>query len=918
MSVVGFDLGCDFTKIAVAHRKKIQMVPNGLTKLITPTLTAFSTKERHFADNAQTQWVRNFTNTASQLKRWLGRKADDPRLQSEAKFWLAGMETATLSDGRFGIKVNTSQGELLLAPEQILCGFLGELKKFTKTYLDGLKVTDCVIACPSFFDDAQRRALLTAAKLAELKVLRLLEESTAIALNYGILRNLPEDETQRVVFVDVGFASTQVAVVDFVKGKLSVRYKAANPYCGGRDFDRALYERFRQEWLAKHKVDIDTKPKQKLKLLLACRKIKKLLTGNKDALWTLDCFHDDHDFQIEIHRHEMEEACTKAGLYKALVEPLIEALDATKGDKVKIHSCEIVGGPSRVPSIQQKVLQTIQEYEPDIKSLSTTLNGDESVARGCALMCAMLSPNFRVKEFQVQDILTWPITIEYPTEREDAEKKNIQQLIMKRGDPQPCTAKVMFNKTQNFVFKLQHPEQYEHKKDSVSVTYPFNTNLNIGEFNVQLLPLSEKPVQPPKIKLLLDINKQGLLNWPKASLIEYVKRDPPPPPKEEKKDKKKAKKENKTDKTAEKAKESEKDKAEDTDKEMTDKTAEEAKESETTDSTETKEEPKESTPATTDKMDVDNEEETEDKDKKKKKEKKKITRDLIITGSFFNDLKASEFNAMFELEANLINVDRIVHETDEAKNDLETYVYSLRDKIETTHKEFIKEREREKLSKDLTAMEDWVYEEGDDANKTQFLERLKQLKDIGDPMEYKLWECEHREHHVGNFKKLIIKYQQWPENKEEKYEHIGEDKRKECLKYANDADAWLVNQQIKQDRLRKYETPVLKCKDIDNRYRELYEKCNAIVQIPKPKPKTPTPPPKEEEKEKGNADTPTPKPNGDATVEKTEETPQTKDEDNDTEMTDKTKVDAAAPAAETTTQEANEKGKDAVDGMEVE
>merc|ERR1719216_242191 len=137
---------------------------------------------------------------------------------------------------------------MCLAPEQILSGFFGRLKKFTSDFLSGVKVTDCVIACPSYFDDAQRRALLTAAKLAELKVLRLLEETTAIALNYGILRNLPENETQRVVFVDVGYASTQVAVVDFVKGKLSVRYKASNPFIGGREFDRALYEHFRSQW----------------------------------------------------------------------------------------------------------------------------------------------------------------------------------------------------------------------------------------------------------------------------------------------------------------------------------------------------------------------------------------------------------------------------------------------------------------------------------------------------------------------------------------------------------------------------------------------------------------------------------------------------------------------------------------------
>merc|ERR1712130_841877 len=387
--------------------------------------------------------------------------------------------------------------------------------------------------------DSQRRALLTAAKLAELKVLRILEEPTAVALCYGILRPLPENETQRVVFVDVGYASTQVAIVDFVKGKLSVRYKAFNSFIGGREFDRALYEHFRSQWQSKHKVDIETLPKQKLKLLRACKRVKKLLTGNKDALWTLDCFHNDKDFKMEMHRKDMEEICTEKKVYEGMLEPLFEALEAIKDDEnVKIHSCGIIGGPSRIPSVQAKVLEVIQKYEECCTKISTTLNGDESVARGCALMCAMLSPNYRVKEFQVQDILTWPITIQYPTEKEETQKI-IQQLIMQRGNPQPCTAKVMFNKTKNFIFKLQHPREYKVKDSLVNIEYPFLTNSSIGEFNVQLLPLSENAVQAPKIKLLLDINKQGLLDWPKASLIEYVKKEKKEEPKKEEKDKKK-------------------------------------------------------------------------------------------------------------------------------------------------------------------------------------------------------------------------------------------------------------------------------------------------------------------------------------------------------------------------------------------
>merc|ERR1712157_13366 len=85
---------------------------------------------------------------------------------------------------------------------------------------------------------------------------------------------------------------------------------------------------------------------------------------------------------------------------------------------------------------------------------------------------------------------------------------------------------------------MGHPTEYSVKDTKVQIEYPFSTNANIGEFNVQLLPLSENAVQAPKIKLLLDINKQGLLDWPKASLIEYVKREPKPEPKKEEKPKK--------------------------------------------------------------------------------------------------------------------------------------------------------------------------------------------------------------------------------------------------------------------------------------------------------------------------------------------------------------------------------------------
>jgi len=259
------------------------------------------------------------------------------------------------------------------------------------------------------------------------------------------------------------------------------------------------------------------------------------------------------------------------------------------------------------------------------------------------------------------------------------------------------------------------------------------------------------------------------------------------------------------------------------------------------------------------------------------------------------------------LESNFVNVDRIVHETDEAKNDLETYVYDLRDKLESEeHSVFCEPKVIESTKSTLMTMEDWIYDHGDDANKTQFLERLKQLKDIGDPMAYKKWESEHRGQRVENFKKLVFKYQQWVTTEEEQYAHIDEGQRKVVKKYVDDADAWLTQQLIKQDRLKKYETPTLKCKDVDNKYREVYDQCTKIVNTPKPKPK------KEEKKEEDKKDES--EKNGDADKEATdkktdddkEKEKENVDEDNDAQMKDES----------TTTTTTN--SDDKTDGMQVE
>ena len=128
MSVIGIDIGTEFSKVAVAFRKKIEMVGNDLSKLQTPTLISYGQEQRMFGDMALSSYSRNIVNTAPQIKRLFGRSANDEKLQEELKnFFLC--ETTTLDDGRIGLNFESTLGKQAFAPEQVMAGYLTRLKE---------------------------------------------------------------------------------------------------------------------------------------------------------------------------------------------------------------------------------------------------------------------------------------------------------------------------------------------------------------------------------------------------------------------------------------------------------------------------------------------------------------------------------------------------------------------------------------------------------------------------------------------------------------------------------------------------------------------------------------------------------------------------------------------------------------------
>ncbi|CAB0002287.1 unnamed protein product [Nesidiocoris tenuis] len=296
MSVIGIDFGNESCYVAVARAGGIETIANDYSLRATPSCVAFSGQNRLLGVAASNQMVTNMKNTIHGFKRLLGRTTNDPHVINEIKH--LPYQTQSLPNNQIGIKVNYMNEDHVFTPEQITAMLFTKLKDTSEQALK-TKVNDCVISVPFYFTDSERRALLDAAQIAGLNVLRLMNETTATALTYGIYKqDLPEpdDKPRNVIFVDCGHSALQVSAVAFNKGKLKMLATASDPNFGGRDIDAILVEHFCKDFETRYKINPRTNPRALLRLRTEAEKLKKQMSANSTKLpMNIECFMDDKD-----------------------------------------------------------------------------------------------------------------------------------------------------------------------------------------------------------------------------------------------------------------------------------------------------------------------------------------------------------------------------------------------------------------------------------------------------------------------------------------------------------------------------------------------------------------------------------------------------------------------------------------------
>ncbi|XXG48712.1 hypothetical protein AAC387_Pa02g3084 [Persea americana] len=466
MSVVGLDFGNESCIVAVARQRGIDVVLNEESKRETPAVVSFGEKQRFIGTAGSASTLMNPKNSISQVKRLLGRQFSDPEVQRD----LQSLPFAVTKgpDGFPLIQVRYLGEQRAFTPTQVMAMILSNLKSIAEKNLNAAGVVDCCIGIPVYFTDLQRRAVLDAAAIAGLHPLRLFHETTATALEYGIYKtDLPENDQLNVAFVDIGHASFQVCIVGFCKGGLNVLAHAFDRSLGGRDFDEVLFRHFAANFREEYKVDVYQNARACQRLRSACEKLKKVLSANLEAPLNIECLMDEKDVRGFIQRDEFERISSP--ILERVKGPLEKALSEAGIGVEDVHVVEVVGSGSRVPAII-RILSEFFGKEP-----RRTMNASECVARGCALQCAMLSPTFKVREFQVNEKFPFPIALSWRAsgpESYNATGDNRQgTLVFPKGNPIPSVKPLTFYRSGKFFVDVHYADVRDLQTPSKISTY---------------------------------------------------------------------------------------------------------------------------------------------------------------------------------------------------------------------------------------------------------------------------------------------------------------------------------------------------------------------------------------------------------------------------------------------------------------
>ena len=387
---IGIDLGTTNSCIGAFINGRVEIIQNQISERTTPSIVSFCDKEISIGEQTLNKVQNDPEKVIYSVKRFIGKKFTDGDFNKMISKLAYKNCITKYNDDRPIINVNFKGENRSYFPEEISAMVLKRLKENAEISLKS-KIKKVVITIPAYFTESQREATKIAANGAGLEVIKIINEPTAAALAYGIGKKedlkkfevdeeifslfnqkekVEEDFTEKKILVfDLGGGTLDVTCLNIIKDDegtaLEILGHSGDTQLGGDDFDNLLVDHCINIFSKANKIDINARNSEDIKarkrLKIACEKAKKILSFQAEAKITIDSLYKEIDFQLNLTRAKFEFICKDK--FNSIIKPIEEALKASKLNKNDIDEILFVGGSTRMPAIEKKIL----EYFGNIK-----------------------------------------------------------------------------------------------------------------------------------------------------------------------------------------------------------------------------------------------------------------------------------------------------------------------------------------------------------------------------------------------------------------------------------------------------------------------------------------------------------------------------------------------------------------------